>query len=122
MSEKLKNLMHGTILTGMISSVHVENLRMYPFIFLDGIDQAELSYNFPTMGEAADSSSSRVSYTLKMHEGHALDPRSPKTVEGVENLRKAVNVLMQHRVVVKVFNEQGKEIGASIEPGSESKS
>lgn len=105
MSEELKQIMKGSILYGMLSDLHEKNLKMYPFIFLDGVSEAEISYNIPVMGETTSRSS--IAYTIKFKEGFSQN----NLKEQVLNLKKAVQVLMQHDVIVKVFNEQGKEVG-----------
>lgn len=106
MSDKLKDIMKGSIFFGVLSEVHEKSLKMYPFIFLDGAKEAEISYNIPTMGEQASRAS--VTYAVKFADGFPKEDLK----EQVSNLKKAVQVLMQHDVMVKVFNEQGKEIGA----------
>jgi hypothetical protein len=105
MSDELKGIMKGSILYGMLSDVHENNIKIYPFVFLDGVKEAEISYNIPTMGESTARAS--VIYTIKFNNGFPAG----NVKQQVSNLKKAVQILMQHDASIKVFNEQGKEIG-----------
>jgi hypothetical protein len=108
MKETLKDLLQGTIMTGQISEVHIKNLKAYPFIFLAGVEEVEISYDISTMSESLGKS--KISFAVKFRDGF-----TEKQPENCEYLKKAVRILMQHDVEVSVTS---RDIGAQVESGS----
>lgn len=107
MSEELKDLMKGSALTGRVSEVHILNLRQYPFIFIDGVESVEISYDILTDAvNAMPNKKSRVDYVVTMKEGF---PNSESFTD-IASLKKAVNVLFQHSVEVSVKNILGDKL------------
>lgn len=103
-----KDLMKGTVMTGNLSEVHVKNLKMYPFIFLDEIKEASISYDIVTDPSAAlPGAKSRIEFTLSFAEGFPKDDMR----NGIENLEKAIEILMAHKVTVIVKDKNGKVFG-----------
>jgi hypothetical protein len=102
-----KELAMGSIMTGQISEIHLSNMRIYPFVFLDNITEAHISYDIIT-----DSSNnipgkrSTVSYAVSF-----VDGKIPETLRsGFDNLKKALSVLFSQDVVLILRNDQGQDL------------
>lgn len=102
-----KELAMGSILTGQISEIHLSNMRMYPFIFLDNVSEAEISYDIVTdPANAAPGKRSTVSYCLSF----SSQPSAESLSLGKSNLEKALSVLFSQDIVVILRNEQGIDL------------
>ena len=100
----IKDLATGSIMTGMVSEVHINNMKMYPFIFLDNVDSAEISYNIVVDPSASPGTKSSIAYSLRFIENVV-----PETLSGgAENLKKALSALFTQniRLILKDHNEQ----------------
>lgn len=119
--EKIKDMAKLVHLSGRISSFHEKNLKMYPYVFFDGVRGAEIEYDFShrpsdsgpkespktpdefykEIGKAAMNmrSDSYVAYRLKIADG-VVQPNSDKRYEALE---KAVRSLFWNDVIIKVY-------------------
>jgi hypothetical protein len=101
----IKDLAIGSILTGRVSEVHLHNMKIYPFVFIDNVDRAEISYDIITdLTNTMPGSHSTVVYVLRF-----TDSGKPETLDsGAENLKKALSALFTQNIklVLKDHNEQ----------------
>lgn len=102
-----EELAMGTIFTGQISEVHLKNMKIYPFIFLDDVDEVEIAYDIITdVVNNAPGGKSTVSYSLSFKSGN--NPSNLK--EGHENLTKALSVLFAQPVIVILRDKLGQNL------------
>lgn len=57
---QIKDLTKLTLFFGRLSSVHIENLKAFPFIFFNGVKQVNLKHDIDT----ANGASSSITYDL----------------------------------------------------------
>jgi hypothetical protein len=107
----LKDLNKGVILTGRLSEVHVKNLQNYPFIFFEGVESVEISYNIITdPNQSLPGVGSVVRFKIKM------DKEKNQSImeKRLDALKNSVKHILWPSVSVIVVDENEKEI--SVEP------
>jgi hypothetical protein len=119
--EKVKDMAKLVHLSGRISEFHEKNLKMFPYVFFEGVKEAVVEYDFShrpsdsgpketpktsdefykEIGKAAMNmkSDSFVSYKLKIHAG-AEQTHIDKRFEA---LTQSVRSLFWKDVVIKVY-------------------
>jgi uncharacterized lipoprotein YajG len=103
-----KELAMGSILTGQISEVHIKNMKMYPFIFLDDVSQAEIAYDIITDTiNVTPGKKSTVSYTLGFK---GTKPSKEVLKPGFDNLQKALSVLFSQKITLILRDQSGQDL------------
>jgi hypothetical protein len=119
--EKIKDMAKLVHLSGRISEFHEKNLKMYPYVFFDGVLEAKIEYDFShrpsdsgpkespktpdefykEIGRAAMNmrSDSYVAYRLKIND----NPMQPHMDKRFDALEKSVRSLFWNDVIVKVY-------------------
>lgn len=109
MSEKslTKELAMGSILTGQISEVHAVNIKMYPFIFLDDVYSADISFDIVTDPiSALPGKKSTICYNLHFNSNQ----KPPSLKEGYKNLKKALEILFSQEIIVLLKDKNGQDL------------
>jgi hypothetical protein len=72
LADNIKDLTKLMMFSGRLSSVHVENLKSFPFIFFNGVTEVKIDHDISTTKDKP----SIVSYDLKLDtENDFLDKR-----------------------------------------------
>lgn len=102
-----EELAMGSIVTGQISEVHITNMKLYPFIFIDDLNEAEISYSIVTdPSSAVPGKKSTVSYSLSFN----AKPDLQQLNAGKDNLQKALSVLFSQDVFVILRDKFGQDL------------
>jgi hypothetical protein len=102
-----KELAMGSIFSGQISEVHLNNMKLYPFIFIDDVSQVEISYDIITdPANAEPGKKSTVSYTVSFKSGN-----TPENIKDCsQNLQKALSILFSQQITVILRDQKGQEL------------
>lgn len=125
--ETIREMAKLSVLTDKITDVHEKNMKMYPFVFFEGVTKAEISYNlsndatFVTDGQKAGdigvapikTKHMRISYYLTLDErmNGALPKRFKALEDSVRNLfwkQLTVEVYFNGKQVYKSKDDVGK--------------
>lgn len=73
-----------TMLTGRISDTHYKNMKMFPFIFFNGVSKTEIDYAISTNKDEE----SRVTYSLELDKAQNdfMDKRFKALENGIQTL------------------------------------
>jgi hypothetical protein len=99
MEQKVRELAQLSILSNRISEVHEKNLRAYPFIFFNGIKEANVDY------ELERGSKNHVKFNLSLNSG-ADNPNLEKRFEALD---KSVKNLFWKEVTISIALD-GKDV------------
>ena len=92
MEQKVRELAKLSILSNRISEVHEKNLKAYPFIFFNGVKEANVDYDLER------GSKNHVSFTLKIESDGTNSPLDKR----LEALDKSVKNLFWKEVSISV--------------------
>jgi hypothetical protein len=106
-NEILKEMASLTALSGRISSIQIHNLKMFPLVFFDSIDQVRIDYDLAptkTMDDEPTKNNLLVAYYLTLDESknQDLDKRYIALEQSVRNL------FWSDTIVEIYFNDQIK--------------
>lgn len=82
----LDDLRKMVLVTGQLSSVHVNTLRSAPLVFFDNLDHVKISYNIDTENPV----SSVVEFQLVFNSDHIKDDIWEKRVDALKNTVKTI--------------------------------
>lgn len=101
----LKDLNMGMIMTGQLSEIHLKNMKTYPFIFFDNIDEIQMGFDIIVdPANVVPGSKSTVVYGIRFK-----DDKLPNNLqEGYENLCKCLNALFMREVRVLIKDHLGQ--------------
>ncbi|MEM4601887.1 MAG: hypothetical protein QW808_03195 [Desulfurococcaceae archaeon] len=97
MIQLLEDLKKGVILSGRLSELHYNNLKMYPFIFFDGLKKCEMILNINT--DPNTSAPSVISYILFFNKKKRNDNMKVRC----DALKQSVKTLLWDDVQVEVY-------------------
>lgn len=99
--DMIKEMAHMTIFFNRISSLQAKNLQQYPFVFFNGLNHADIEYDFESInqGESPTVGASYVHYSLYLDifaENENIEYRC-------QSLERAVRELFWKEVSVEIY-------------------
>jgi hypothetical protein len=113
--EKIKEMAKLTMVSGRINSIQEKNLKMYPFVFFDGIKNAKIDYDFSNAAmieSKEDKKAIEIAYKIKkpetcnMYVAYHLELESDKNdhlEKRFKALENAIHTLFWKEVKIKVY-------------------
>ncbi len=99
-----KELAMGAIFSKRLTDVHAHNLKMYPYICFDGVQEVEIDYDLKFDRSPTDEAPPYIKYNIHFKEGaKTLDQEEVK--KRVKYLQDAVAVLLWKEIEVSVYNK-----------------
>jgi hypothetical protein len=103
-NEIVTDLKKLIILSGQLSEIHIKNIKMFPFIFFDGVQSAEVTFDLDIAKERDGAMS--VCYRLKFKKGFSKIDNLQQRCQALEN---AVKNLLWKEVDVAIYKNKSKK-------------
>lgn len=100
--QKLKEMAQLSILANRISEVQEKNLKMYPFVFFDGVSIVSIDYD---LGHGVDEKSKEVHHKSLVAYHLTLDEKANERLleKRLKTLEISVRAILWQDIIVKVF-------------------
>ena len=108
--QQLREMAQLAILSGRISEVHEKNLKMYPFIFFEGVDTCTIDYDLSREGESLKHwIAYHLTLDMEANKGISMDKR-------FSAIEQAIRTLLWNDIEVQVhlngkkFEREAKDV------------
>lgn len=109
-NEIVSDLKKLVILSGRLSEIHINNLKMFPFAFFDGLKSVELDFDLDI--EKERDGRMIVNYRLKFKKGFSKIDNLTARCAALEN---AVKNLLWKEVEVSIYkNKSNKKLNKNV--------
>jgi len=104
----VRDLTKAALLSGSLSDIHLNSMKMYPLVCFNEVVSSEMSYDIQL--DRKSEVLSKISYFLEFAEGGL--PDTEESAKRVKYLQDAVAALLWNEVVVEVFDKAtGEKLG-----------